>query len=278
MRLSPGRSTSAADVAATALRALCVVVARRPRAREAPRHAAHLRRRHAQALVRRPRVPRARRGQLLAALGLGRFRALRPGDLLLFKLKAPWNAIAGGGVFAHASLAPLSLAWGAFGPKNGNPDLAAMRRTIAKLRRAAPLGEREGPVLGCRVFTSPFFWPEERWLPVPASFATNTVTGKGYSTDEADGLALWQAVRERLALGGEGAASAPVSVLHPQPSKRSTPGLGGPSGPRYGTPATLPRRLGQGAFRLAVTDGYGRRCAVSGERTLLVLDAAHVRP
>ncbi len=28
---------------------------------------------------------------------------------------------------------------------------------------------------------------------------------------------------------------------------------------------------------MAVTDGYGRRCAVSGERTLPILDAAHIR-
>jgi putative restriction endonuclease len=37
-------------------------------------------------------------------------------------------------------------------------------------------------------------------------------------------------------------------------------------------------RLGQGAFRLLVTDAYQRRCAVTGERTLPVLDAAHTRP
>lgn len=36
-------------------------------------------------------------------------------------------------------------------------------------------------------------------------------------------------------------------------------------------------RLGQGAFRLTVTDAYERRCAVSGEKTLPILDAAHIR-
>ena len=36
-------------------------------------------------------------------------------------------------------------------------------------------------------------------------------------------------------------------------------------------------RLGQGAFRLAVTDNYERRCAVTGEKTLPILDAAHIR-
>lgn len=210
--------------------------------------------------------------------GSGEFRALRPGDLFLFKLKAPWNAIAGGGVFAHASLAPLSLAWEAFGQKNGNLDLAPMRRTIAQLRRAAPLGEREDPVIGCRILTSPFFWPEEMWLPAPKSFAANTVTGKGYSTGEADGLTLWDAVRERLTLAGSPATERAAVPHGPGLRDPAAPFLPDPAGPRYGAPTSLQRRLGQGAFRLAVTDGYGRRCAVSGERTLPILDAAHVRP
>jgi putative restriction endonuclease len=37
-------------------------------------------------------------------------------------------------------------------------------------------------------------------------------------------------------------------------------------------------RLGQGAFRLIVTDVYDRRCAMTGERTLPVLEAAHIKP
>ena len=189
--------------------------------------------------------------------GSGEFKALRPGDLFLFKLKAPWNAIAGGGVFEHASLAPLSLAWEAFGEANGNSSLAAMRGTIATLRRAGPLGDRDDPVIGCRILTQPFFWPADRWIPTPSSFSTNTVVGRGYSTDDADGLSLWRAVQDRLA----------TTPAAPQVA----------TGDRFGVPTLMRRRLGQGAFRLAVTDGYGRRCAVSGERTLPILDAAHIR-
>ena len=37
-------------------------------------------------------------------------------------------------------------------------------------------------------------------------------------------------------------------------------------------------RLGQGAFRVLVTDAYLRRCAVTGEKTLPVLEAAHIKP
>lgn len=43
---------------------------------------------------------------------------------------------------------------------------------------------------------------------------------------------------------------------------------------RYGKPMLVHPRLGQGAFRLLVTDACARRCAVTGERTLPVLDAA----
>lgn len=36
-------------------------------------------------------------------------------------------------------------------------------------------------------------------------------------------------------------------------------------------------RLAQGAFRVLVTDNYDRRCAVTQERTLPALEAAHIR-
>ena len=36
-------------------------------------------------------------------------------------------------------------------------------------------------------------------------------------------------------------------------------------------------RLGQGAFRVKLTDAYQRKCAISGERTLPVLEAAHIK-
>jgi putative restriction endonuclease len=37
-------------------------------------------------------------------------------------------------------------------------------------------------------------------------------------------------------------------------------------------------RLGQGIFRVVITDAYERHCAVSGEKVLPVLAAAHIRP
>jgi len=47
---------------------------------------------------------------------------------------------------------------------------------------------------------------------------------------------------------------------------------------RYGNEFPTRARLGQGSFRVLVTEAYHRRCAVTGERTLPVLEAAHIMP
>jgi putative restriction endonuclease len=186
------------------------------------------------------------------------FRALQPGELFLFKLHSPNNFIVGGGVFAHANSMPCSLAWEAFKEANGARSLTEMRTRIAKYRRIKP-DERSDFVIGCRVLTQPFFFDRARWIPVPESFAANVVKFKGYSTSDNDGRKLWDAVQDALA--GD---VVPSGLAEPQA--------------RYGEPILVRPRLGQGAFRVLVTDNYRRRCAISGERTLPALDAAHIRP
>ena len=185
------------------------------------------------------------------------FRALQPGELFLFKLHAPRNVIVGGGVFACANALPCSLAWQAFGEANGARSAVEMRARIARYRRADP-GDRSDFEVGCRILMQPFFLEEADWISVPPSWATNIVSFKTYNTDTTDGLALWQVVQDRVA----GARQ---------------PGVAEPQA-RFGEPQLIRPRLGQGAFRVLVTDIYRRRCAVTGERTLPALEAAHIRP
>jgi putative restriction endonuclease len=186
--------------------------------------------------------------------GSREFRALRLGELFLFKLHAPNNFIAGGGVFGHASNVPLSIAWEAFGAKNGVATVGDMRVRIARYRRDPTiLDARTDPLIGCRIITQPFFLPREEWMKVPESWSPNIVTGKGFDAESADGKYLWDALAARMA--------SPVATAVP----------------RYGPPMLVTPRLGQGAFRLSVTDCYERSCAVTGERTLPILDAAHIR-
>ena len=47
------------------------------------------------------------------------FGALQSGEPFLFKLHSPKNFIVGGGFFASWKRLPVSLAWDAFGIKNG---------------------------------------------------------------------------------------------------------------------------------------------------------------
>lgn len=190
--------------------------------------------------------------------GRSEFRALQPGELFLFKLHSPNNFIVGGGLFGHASIVPISLAWDAFGERNGAASLDEMSARVARYRRE-PLDLRNDYSIGCRILEQPFFWPRDLWLPIADRWAPSIVVGKGFDTGEGDGRYLWDAVRERLA----------ATVLAP-----SNPLL---EVARYGDPRLVRPRLGQGTFRVAVTDSYSRRCAVTGERTLPVLDAAHIK-
>src|SRR5262249_51462388 len=48
--------------------------------------------------------------------------------------------------------------------------------------------------------------------------------------------------------------------------------------PRFGRPVLVEPRLGQGAFRVAITELYGRKCALTEGKVLPALDAAHIRP
>jgi predicted restriction endonuclease len=64
-------------------------------------------------------------------------------------------------------------------------------------------------------------------------------------------------------------------------SVRSTELISPPIGgdfPRYGDPRLIQPRLGQGVFRVVVTDAYDRACAVTEEHSLPALEAAHIRP
>jgi putative restriction endonuclease len=63
------------------------------------------------------------------------FKALQPGELLLFKLHAPQNFIAGGGFFTRFLQLPVNLAWETFKEENGVRSLTQMRERIAHYRR-----------------------------------------------------------------------------------------------------------------------------------------------
>jgi len=188
------------------------------------------------------------------------FRALSPGEPLLFKLHSPNDYIVGGGFFSHYTVLPASFAWATFGPKNGAATEDEMRRKIERYRRVEPNVPADYSV-GCILLQTPFFFSREEWLPVP-DWRREIVRGKGYTTDDEVGKRLWAEMELRL--------QARAAVL-----PETAPGA---DIPRYGQPQTVLTRLGQSAFRVIVTDMYKRQCAVTNSHVLHVLDAAHIRP
>lgn len=91
--------------------------------------------------------------------------------------------------------------------------------------------------------------------------------GKTFDTSSLEGRRLWNAVSERLH-NAKGAAADDVAAVAAAAEEPA----------RYGADYLAKTRLGQGAFQVLVTDAYQRRCAITGERTLPVLEAAHIRP
>lgn len=188
------------------------------------------------------------------------FRALQPGEIFLFKLHSPDNFIVGGGHFVRYSALPASVAWEAFGSKNGVDSLQSLIGRVRKYRRdETPVD----PVIGCNVLAEPFFLPRSSWIPIGTRWAPNIVQGKTFDSSVGDGTVLWSEVRRAMEQLGVADLDGLGSVNTEE---------------RYGTAYLTRGRLGQGAFRVLVTDAYQRRCAVTGEKTLPVLEAAHIRP
>lgn len=195
------------------------------------------------------------------------FRAINPGDPFLFKLKKPFNAIAGVGFFSTHSLLPISVAWDIFGNRNGLDTFEEFYSKIHNLRSHNNLLE-QNPNIGCIVLTNPIFFKKEDWITIPSNWSSSIVQGKSYSIHETIGKNIWEQVQNIITKyqALESDAGAKSQLIFEEPNSQYTRSI------------LTKVRLGQGAFRVMITDAYQRKCAVTGERTLPVLEAAHIKP
>jgi len=192
--------------------------------------------------------------------GLTHFKAIETGSPFLFKLKSPINKVAGIGFFTSHSILPIDFAWEVFQNRNGTDNYQSFYSKIRSYRDSSNSIEKN-PNIGCIVLTNPIFFNESDWIPIPSNWSKNIVQGKSYSTNDEIGKSYWNKLEIILS---KYSANQPSEVVNEQ-------------SPQYGQYLTKVR-IGQGAFRILVTDAYSRRCAVSGERTLPVLEAAHIKP
>jgi putative restriction endonuclease len=186
------------------------------------------------------------------------FKALEPGAPFLFKLRRA-RYIVGGGYFIRFTQLPVEITWDIFGQKNGLPDYESFRAAIQDYRQWQ---SNPRPEVGSIVLSAPFFLDEDDWIPQPEDWSSNLVQGKGYDTDDPIGAAVWAMVEARLQ---RMPAQVELEKTDDESSNRYSIGL-------------AKHRLGQGAFRVLVTEAYNRCCAFTNERTLPALVAGHIKP
>ncbi len=196
------------------------------------------------------------------------FRAIQKGELFLFKLpRSPrtggCDLIVGGGVYSSYTTLPIRLAWDDFENRNGAASYPEMRRQILGHRRL-PYSTYDDFPIGCVVLTQPFFFKEPQWFPAP-DWSPQIVRGKGYELGMPAGRFIWKSLQEAWAIEKAFDLSWEAQRIEEERA-------------RYGKETLIRPRLGQGSFRVAVTDAYGRSCAITEEHSLPALEAAHIKP
>ncbi len=191
------------------------------------------------------------------------FKAISQGGPFVFKLKGRINRIVGLGFFYQYIKLPISVAWDTFGIGNGFSLFNDFVLAIDDLRGNS---REHNPELGCIALTNPVFFSEEDWLDVPSDWKPNIQSGTTYSTDTEIGQKLWQDLEVRLGkyLKQDLEAGKSLAMIQNQES------------PEYNLVMSKVR-IGQGSFRVSVTSAYEKRCSITGERTLPVLEAAHIK-
>lgn len=184
------------------------------------------------------------------------FRALPLGGPFLFKLKSPRNYIAGGGFFVRYEKLSIGAAWDNLGAANGASSLPELRYLIGRNRHET-FPPSYDPLIGCTILSEPFFFDEKDWIP----FRLKSGIQRGTTVDMESEIGRVEAAArlQRTTFKSDGPATTAAQ-----------------DGPRYGPPRFVAPRLGQGSFRVLVTSAYQRRCAMTGERTLPALEAAHI--
>lgn len=194
------------------------------------------------------------------------FKAINQGAPFLFKLKSPLNAIGGIGFFSSHTFLPINIAWDTFENRNGCSTFDEFRRKILTYKSDK---NNVNPTIGCIVLTNPIFFKREDWIETPINWSNSIVQGKSYDSNDEIGKDIWLKIESLLE------KYLNQSIVNEAKSQYM---ITEPEFPLYGKSVLTKVRIGQGAFRVLVTDAYSRRCSITGEKTLPVLEAAHIKP
>lgn len=180
------------------------------------------------------------------------------GDRLYFLLKAPLRRVGGYGCFVRYEELTANQAWNAFGRGNGADSATELVEKVSTLalKNSKSFVRTDDPNIGCIVLRDLIIVDQDRWLrPEDAghSFPSQVVKLKYFSEPDHLGPLLGLGFPETL----------PFNLLHGKAGRRSS---------------SQKDRKGQSAFRDAILENYGHRCAAVGTRVSELLEAAHIQP
>lgn len=138
-------------------------------------------------------------------------------------------------------------------------NFAELSDTIWRYKGADKRHDLNGNVT-CIILTDVFYFDETDWFDISGMWSRSIVSGKTFRGTEAELLSNQVQIRlsgRALAINGDTGQI--------------------PTAPEGFVLTGTKRRIGQGAFRTLVADAYRRRCAITGERTVPVLQAAHIQ-
>jgi len=202
--------------------------------------------------------------------GGGTFKALDYGQPFVFKLKSPVNKLVGFGFFVGYHRLPVSMAWYVFGSGNGTPDVSVLRSRLAKMAERNNIGTmsaQSDPEIGCIGLSDCVFLPVEQSIEPPTDWKATIQRGKTYYPDQDFNEVMWHWIRANR--------PEPAIVRDPidiaEPDSDVVPA-------QFGGAYLTRGRLGQSGFRLQILKNYENTCVFTGEHTLPVLQAAHIKP
>ncbi|GAA3640575.1 hypothetical protein GCM10022200_25310 [Microbacterium awajiense] len=208
------------------------------------------------------------------------FKALQEGGPFLFKTKRPGAfrdvdipgySLVGGGFFEDYFEMPVSEAWTIWGQGNGVATEQELLDRVRAYRSNKRWVDDPDPTIGCIILRNVFFAPRGEELPQPPNWSLNNVTIEGYETlgrerkpDSEYVLQAFQLMQRNARVDFSWDTDLRSTAIEWD-------------GPKYGDPALVSPRMGQGRFRRAVDEAYDFRCAVTSSKTYPSLEAAHIR-
>jgi putative restriction endonuclease len=145
---------------------------------------------------------------------------------------------------------PTSIAWSTFERKNGRNSFDQLKSTLNEITGQHLLD----PPVGCIILAQTFFFDRPDWIPLQEWEISGP--GKSCDTEQEEYARIWDQVQDRLNY---------INFMDFGEYERYQE-------------RTILQRVGQGGFRVLVMDAYNRRCAITGEKTLPVLQASHIKP